>query len=145
MRYIGVTAVLLLLFVLESAVGSSGRLADPEATPLDFLVGATVQLDPGVPHRLSPGTAALSFLRVQPDACIDSLRLLRDEATACAAERQLGCPVSRGRGPVWLIEASGRLRYCPRVGSALCPLCARHGYATIADHNRAILGFGISG
>jgi hypothetical protein len=146
MRYIGATVVLLaLLFVLGSAESASSRPADPETTPRDLLVGATVQLDPGVPHRLSPGTAALSFLRVQPEARIDSLRLFRDEATACEAEPRLGCPVSRGCGPVWLVEASGRLRYCPRVGSASCPLYPRHGYATIADRDRAILGFGISG
>jgi hypothetical protein len=137
--------LLALLFVFGSAESASSRPADPETTSRDLLLGAAVQLDPGVPHRLSPGSAALSFLRVQPEAHIDSLRLVRDETTACQAEPRLGCPAGRGRGPVWLIEASGRLRYCPRVGSASCPLYARHGYATILDHDQAIVGFGISG
>ena len=105
--------LLMLLVVFGSAESALSRPADPETTPLDLLVGATVQLDPGVPHRLSPGTVALSFLRIQTEARIDSVRLLRDEATACEAEPRLGCPVSGGRGPVWLVEASGRLRYCP--------------------------------
>jgi hypothetical protein len=146
MRYVKTAMVFLaLLIAFGSAENASSRPADPETTALDLLVDAAVQLDPGAPHRLSPSTAALSFLRVQPEARIDSLRLFRDEASVCEVEPRLGCPVSRGRGPVWLVEASGRLRYCPRVGSAPCPLYARHGYATISDDDRAILGFGISG
>jgi hypothetical protein len=145
-RYVTAAAIFLaLLFGFGSAQIASSRPADPETSTLDLLIGATVQLDPGVQHRLSPGRAALSFLHLQPDARIDSLRLLPDEAAACEAEPRLGCPVSRGRGPVWLIQASGRLRYCPRVGSASCPLFARAGYATISDRDRAILGFEISG
>jgi hypothetical protein len=133
------------LLVVGTTDVASARPADPETSTLELLIGATVQLDPGVQHRLSPGRAALAFLHAQPEAHIDSLRLLRDEAAACGAEPRLGCPVSRGRGPVWLIEASGRLRYCPRIGSAQCPLFARHGFATISDQSHAILGFGISG
>jgi hypothetical protein len=146
MRTVRAAVVLLsLLLVFGSPESASSRPADPETTSRDLLLGAAVRLDPGVPHRLSPARAALSFLRVQPEARIDSLRLVRDETTACQAEPRLGCPAGSGRGPVWLIEASGRLRYCPRVGSASCPLYARRGYATISDHDGAILGFGISG
>lgn len=146
MRYLAAAASSLVLFLaLGFAELAPARPADPETSTLDLLVGATVQLDPAVPHRLSPGRAALSFLDAQPEAHIDSLRLLRDEAAACEAESRLGCPVSRGRGPVWLIEASGRLRYCPRIGSVACPLFARHGFATISDQSSEILGFGISG
>jgi hypothetical protein len=133
------------LLVVGTTDVASARPADPETPALDVLIGTNVQLDPGVPHRLSPATAAIAFLRYQPDAHIDSLRLLSDEAAACEAEPRLGCPVSHGRGPIWLIEASGLLRYCPRNGSAPCPLFARRGLATIGDHSGTILGFGIWG
>jgi hypothetical protein len=142
------TATLFLLaglLVVGTTDVASARTADPETSPLEALIGTRVQLEPGVQHRLSPAAAATVFLTYQPDARIDSLRLLSDEADACELEPNLGCPVSHGRGPIWLIEASGRLRYCPRNGSVPCPVFARHGSATIADQSGTIVGFGVSG
>jgi hypothetical protein len=133
------------VLALGLAAVASGRPADPETSAADLLVGTIVQLDPGVQHRLSPRGAAVRFLRYQPDARIDTLRLLSDEAAACQVEPRLGCPVSHGRSPIWLIEASGVLRYCPRNGSIPCPVFARHGFATIGDQNGEIFGFGVWG
>lgn len=146
MRRFTATVFLLTGLLVVGATGSaSARPAEPETSPLEVLIGTSVQLEPGVQHRLSPAAAATVFLRYQPDAHIDSLRLLSDEVDACELEPNLGCPVSHGRGPIWLIEASGRLRYCPRNGSVPCPVFARHGIATIADQSGTIVGFGVSG
>jgi hypothetical protein len=140
-------SVLIVACLLALGLGAvaSGRPADPETSAADLLVGTTVQLDPGVQHRLSPSRAAARFLRYQPDAHVDTLRLLADESAACAVEPLLGCPVSHGRSPIWLIEASGVLRYCPRIGSIPCPVFAPHGFATIGDQSGEIFGFGVSG
>jgi hypothetical protein len=133
------------VLALGLAAVASGRPADPETSAADLLVGTIVQLDPGVQHRLSPSRAAARFLRYQPDAHVDTLRLVGDESAACAMEPLLGCPVSHGRSPIWLIEASGVLRYCPRNGSMPCPVFARHGFATIGDQSGEIVGFGARG
>jgi hypothetical protein len=132
------------LIALASAAGVAARQGDPEPSA-DLLAGVSVRVDPSVVHRLRPRDAALAFLVHQPEATLVSVSLFADEAAACRAEPRLGCPVSHGRGRVWVVEATGRIAYCPRGGPNPCPAFAPFGFATILDRNRQIVGFGVAG
>ena len=135
--------VLALLQVVASVPPAHARPADPEPSLADLVAGAVIQLDRGVPHRLSPERVALGVLKWQPEVHIDSLHLYADEAAVCEADPRLGCPVSHGIGPVWLVRVTGRFRYCPRTIPLICPRFAPSAHVTIADANGQVRGFGV--